>query len=1357
MLRNVSAVLCLALCLLGSVAGQEPDPRFGMEFEFAGQGNRIVRFEEMPFENYERLLRVVVEHFGGDPSTIRRVDFTKPTTLPQYPDGQRPLFKAEWTDPRGRTWIVEPEYVVSRGLDGYELVTPVLEDAKELERILEKVHSSGVVREGLKSGVHLTIDGAKLVGAGGDARALANLIVLHENAEPLLRRIFDPVREGGHANRFARMLAVDHPDLVRAIDALPAEARTVDGLAELFARYEAREAEIQGSKIGETSQSKMWKYRSMNLAKVLPINPQHDASQRVVEFRMFDLGTPETHRLQVRLYRALVRHAQELAARGEQVRLERRAPVPLGEDPAVYSTPQDPEQAKREARQLIERLGLDPREFEPLLERTIRPRRLYTRSEFAGVVDALETRGEPKSFSYRFEISGQGPGVVELLLPVEAEVAARWGSLTKAERRAYYERVVGDAPGRVAEHFVPDTARFPWLGFGLRVDGKGAWHIMSAELSSVAEVEARVAEAKELAGRSVQGLLLNVRDTSPQWEQITGKRNLMQAFFERAARWVFVKRLASLRPGRALETVERAGSEVVLKDYDPQTSRQLEVEIKDVARSAKDVATLARIVTHQLRAHAWGEFPGVELAKRGAPRLLDAYARHLIEVEGVELTPERRRIVEGLARGQLGGAGEAITAPLLPWAEETGLPETTRRMLRYAREDYLSWLHRQVLAIEGGAYGIDPALASETALRELGLSSAEAAAVKAASDGRALTRPELLRLLAAHELLGAPDRAKLRAAGPQALDPERAAQAGISEAGLESLRKLRAADLSLNQTLALRATGLTRASVERIHTVLELLSATPLNQARLQRAITSRVQTWFAESKLPEGLLRSLIPRPTAGEGATSPTGTKPSQPPRRGATTGVEAETEAPGTEREAQPPADRLAAWRKSNGRVDWKRFASEKATVEAKGLAHFGLALFLKELAVAVKSGDRLYVEEFFDALLTTDFYAEYGLFVLGARAGEIAYGKLLEHRIKKSFVNSVLKTNLVLATGLALPAIVHGRLEGKAFAISLGSLGLSSTLVHGGTRAIKWVVDLRKARVAGGAARTGLALQRLTRAGAWLYSAAELAVILYVAEDMETWVNAYLDRKAAKRAIGEAGAAFLDAAREANATPESLQAAAEAYDTAWTRYRDFLYAPLFAAEAQVAHRMEALAETAKELDDKRREVLARIERFPRLRQSIRTHHGSLEAYAQHLVAEDEATLQADLDRILGSYERQRREQLREVYDANRRSGSYLTAAVTAELIRGATRTGSLVWRSQLRERASQNRLQTYADELQVFALAQQLVRDEAQRAALEDYAERVRATHAADEQLAHGDSGVVDASAAKVGITDRLEGR
>ena len=114
--------LLAALCAAPAIAQPTPDAPppsnanegrlFGMEFEFAGRGNRIVNFEEMKWSNYEKLMREVVRQYGGNPADIKRVDFMKETTnLEKFPSGKRPLYRAEWVDPKGRKWMIEPEFV----------------------------------------------------------------------------------------------------------------------------------------------------------------------------------------------------------------------------------------------------------------------------------------------------------------------------------------------------------------------------------------------------------------------------------------------------------------------------------------------------------------------------------------------------------------------------------------------------------------------------------------------------------------------------------------------------------------------------------------------------------------------------------------------------------------------------------------------------------------------------------------------------------------------------------------------------------------------------------------------------------------------------------------------------------------------------------------------------------------------------------------------------------------------------------------------------------------------------------------------------------------------------------------------
>ncbi len=401
-----------------------------------------------------------------------------------------------------------------------------------------------------------------------------------------------------------------------------------------------------------------------------------------------------------------------------------------------------------------------------------------------------------------------------------------------------------------------------------------------------------------------------------------------------------------------------------------------------------------------------------------------------------------------------------------------------------------------------------------------------------------------------------------------------------------------------------------------------------------------------------------------------------------------------------------------------LDWRRMARDGLLREGGALAHFGLALFLKELAVVARTGDRDRIEEFFDGLLSTDFYVHYGLFVAGARVSEVAYVRYLQRYVRPRFVNGLLKTNLVLGAGMALPLLVEGQLEGKTFAISLGSLGLSSAAVRAGVRSIGWVTDLATARRSGALARLGATGGRLARLGGWFYTAVELAVVLYVAEELDQAVNERLDREAAEDALADAVERLIAVASDPDATPEAVSEAARAHEAAWVDYRNSLLGILEQDEALLARRLERIAREAKLIADRRRAEEERLGERAALRANIERRYGSIEAYAAARRAEEERDLQAEVDRLLSSYERARSQHLAEVYEGERRTGGYLPA--DAEWLLSGARVGgpgdpyggrrdvfARLGRERQRgahrsalEGAARNRLQAYEDEREVL---------------------------------------------------------
>jgi len=95
----------------------------------------------------------------------------------------------------------------------------------------------------------------------------------------------------------------------------------------------------------------------------------------------------------------------------------------------------------------------------------------------------------------------------------------------------------------------------------------------------------------------------------------------------------------------------------------------------------------------------------------------------------------------------------------------------------------------------------------------------------------------------------------------------------------------------------------------------------------------------------------------------------------------------------REAMEPMrpDPLIQFRNKDGTLNWKQFSKNEGARAVGGVAHFAFALFLKELVVVMRTGDKNRLNEFLDGLMSTDFYVNYGLFAIGARTADGMYGQ------------------------------------------------------------------------------------------------------------------------------------------------------------------------------------------------------------------------------------------------------------------------------------------------------------------------------------------------------------------------------
>ncbi len=475
-----------------------------------------------------------------------------------------------------------------------------------------------------------------------------------------------------------------------------------------------------------------------------------------------------------------------------------------------------------------------------------------------------------------------------------------------------------------------------------------------------------------------------------------------------------------------------------------------------------------------------------------------------------------------------------------------------------------------------------------------------------------------------------------------------------------------------------------------------------------------------------------------------------------------------------------ERLKQWTREQRRVEAARRTEpskpgrERRTVKSvaasaglgafkavRGVGHYGLALFLKELAVVAESGDRARIEEFYEGLLETDFYTHYGLFAGGAHLGQVAYSRYLERFVRPTFVSSVLRTNMALAAGMALPMLWEGQFDARTLVLSVSALGLSSSAVKASAASIKWVTGLERAREMGVLGH--IARSRFARLGGWFYTVGELAVVLYLAEGLEgRFAAANADEL--REALGTAALALVDAANAADATVHSISRAADAQHQAWVAYRNSLYAPLEREEQRLAQRLQGAARLAKLRSDERRARLEFVAAHPAVREHVLKRHGSLKNYADRRAEEDGLRIEAKVRVAVESYSATRAHLLKGVYGRqNWREGALLGDVETLPWILSGLRSGTLgdptggqpgrwaSWRRNLArnsgrealqsafEEASESRLQTYDDEIELLTrLAGALRR--AERADLEgdllsrrDSVARLRAT---DEALVTG---------------------
>ncbi|MCO5171071.1 MAG: hypothetical protein M9894_32505 [Planctomycetes bacterium] len=324
------------------------------------------------------------------------------------------------------------------------------------------------------------------------------------------------------------------------------------------------------------------------------------------------------------------------------------------------------------------------------------------------------------------------------------------------------------------------------------------------------------------------------------------------------------------------------------------------------------------------------------------------------------------------------------------------------------------------------------------------------------------------------------------------------------------------------------------------------------------------------------------------------------------------------------AEGARDPLASFRRADGTLEWNRVLRGQGLQVVNGVTHFAFAMFLKELAIVLHTGDRGRMEEFVDGLLSTDFFVNYGLFAAGATAADVAYGRFVRRVTRKHFLSGVLRSNLVLAAGLAVPMVARGHFTLDTYLIDVAALGLSATAVKAAVEGGKGVYRL----VRGG--RSLFSFGRLAGPVGWVYTAGEAAVVLLLADHLADRFDRYLDERALRKRVQEAQghlerlSRLLAAGR--HVSEGDLSRALEELHDAYDAQRRHSLRPVEGRLGRFRGELDAAGRRAHMNDTAIEGLRSSLDRAPALRDNLAARHGSIEAYLEHLDRERNGPLEA-----------------------------------------------------------------------------------------------------------------------------------
>lgn len=659
----VSAVPAAESAPSADPASRFSQPLFGVEMEFASERFLQPKAERIDDSHYKKPLEAVKQAFGGLGSAIEMLPFEK------FPDRQ--LRKAVYTDPLGRLWQVVPESVNTTGFDGFELVTPPLlahdADKRQLARAMRLIQRGKEYGKGLRSATHFTFDVSSLLGLEGNASHLVDAILFIETHWKELYAAASPTRYGTFVNRFSVPLAVDQPDLLADLAAMPRTERTLAKVKAVFERYEQHEIALKGG-----DRHKAWKYRAANYKKLLGLLGEPQTP--IVEFRISDFSTArEVARLGLLFRRALVYGAY----RSPNAAFVR----PFAADAADLDllNREIAGQSRERYLHFLETMGLPAEKF-PMLGRL-------------GGASALSS-GE--------KTLREALARVDIGKPIEREGKAVTFGFEAEFRGERASRVLDTATMR------PLLEKYPYLDSSASKEGTGNFEVRSlGGETRLEEVLSQMKEVRNVLKEDLRGFHLHMRIPKELSDRIPEKE--LKGWIARIGDYIYAWRLQNRKHFFALKVSTQKRPDPALLNNKravrlrPMGGGGYDLEIRgfmtDIARIGETVRAVLGGLQDPRRVKGFYEAQTALNVRELGPR--EALRRFLVKYEQRRLTPEEETHFRSLAEI---GDNYDYHLPLFGFEDAPYLDQLQRERVRNANFNFAKELYTVIRNAVSGKY-----------------------------------------------------------------------------------------------------------------------------------------------------------------------------------------------------------------------------------------------------------------------------------------------------------------------------------------------------------------------------------------------------------------------------------------------------------------------------------------------------------------------------------------------------------------------------------------------------------------------------------------------------------------------------